>query len=329
MAEACSTRCDHDDSYGPSSVVTHGALRGCRAKLARARKHLDDLLESIGAWGDPNPHSLEKSFDGSTKEFVLRVRTVRLPPLDDWGAAVGDVLHNLHSTLDSLVCVLINEKVPNHDCRGRGFPILDHAADWDRAKKGGTLNQRSGLAQIEETDDWAKTTIRGLQPFHLPREDRKRNALWLLRELSNADKHRAIHVSSFFLYPPEIEFDPPDSGEMTWARPAGPFADGDEVLRFKRRPPSPTNLRVEGTVFKWDMPKTHRNISLGADLTFEDGPPAYGARVDALLEWLFSYVTWIVDSFDYKYFGGNPPAGTEHITLNATRTATVAEQADP
>jgi hypothetical protein len=120
----------------------------------------------------------------------------------------------------------------------------------------------------------------------------------------------AIHLSSFFLYQPEIEFDPSESGEMTWARPAGPFGDGDGVLRFRSRPPKPTNLRVDGTTLKWDLPKSNRNIRLGADPVFDDGPPAYGAKIDSMLEWLLSYVTWIVDLFDYKYFGGDPPDGT-------------------
>lgn len=304
-------------------------LSGCRAKLARARRHLDDLSESIRVWGDPLPWKLEKSFDESTNEFILTVKTLKSPLLEEWGAAIGDVLHNFHSTLDSLVCALIRERAASHDCRGRGFPILDQVADWDRTKKDGTLNRRSGLAQIDETDDWTKMTIRGLQPFASSEEDRQNHALWLVRELSNADKHRAVHVSSFFLYQPEIEFDPPDSGEMTWARPAGTFTDGDEVLRFRHRPPAPRNLRVEGTVFKWDIPKTHRNIRFGADVTFDDEPPAYGAKVDVLLEWLFSYVTWIVDLFDYKYFGGSPPAGTQRITVQATGTATLTEKGGP
>lgn len=77
---------------------------------------------------------------------------------------------------------------------------------------------------------------------------------------------------------------------------------------------------------KWDIPKTHRNIRLGADPVFDDGPPAYGAKIDVLLKWLFSYVTWIVDLFDYKYFDGDPPSRTQRVVIPVTQSAPVVER---
>lgn len=302
-----------------------GSLSGCRAKLKRARRHLDELSAAMKTWGNPHPYKLDKSFDEEAREYVLKISTLRSAPVEEWGTAIGDVLHNLHSTLDALVCVMIKRQDPNHDCRRRGFPILDDSKAWDRRKKNGELDPRSGLGQLAEVDEWTQLTLRSLQPFNLAEPDRRDHALWLLRELSNEDKHRAIHVSSFFLYEPMIEFDPPGSGEMTWARPPGPVNDGDEVLRFRTRPLTPTSLRIEGTKFKWDVPRANRNIRLGADVVFDDGPPADGAKVDVVLDWLLRYVTCIVDLFDYRYFGGDRPEGTESMMVRASSSATVVE----
>jgi len=151
--------------------------------------------------------------------------------------------------------------------------------------------------------------------------------LWILRELSNIDKHRTLHIASTFLYSPDLEFDPPGAGEITWTRPAGPVSDGDEVVRYRKRPVL-TNPRVEGTAFTADLQKVIAETTIGGELVFAETAPASGSKVMVMLDWLLDYVTWVVDLFDYQYFGGNAPAGTKTIVIPATSSATVSEAGD-
>jgi hypothetical protein len=258
---------------------------------------------------------LDKTRSETTGEVALTVRETQPPPLIDWGVAIGDVIHELRSALDQMVCVLVKAKDPNHRCRDSAYPIVNTEEAWNK----------SGLSRLAGTDNWTRIAIRSQQPFSDDPSKRGLNPLWLLRELSNIDKHRSIHVGSFFLYPPEVEFDPPECGEVTFVRPGGDFSAGDVVLRYRTRPARPTNPRLEGSVLRWDQPEVRRNVTLGAEVVFRPESPAGGMKVSVLLDWLIRHVEWIIVTFGYKYFNGPSPEGLQRVTVPVSNWAVVEE----
>jgi hypothetical protein len=275
-------------------------LGGCRKKIERASQHLRELEEKVAQWGDETPYRIDREVDPETEERILRLSVVRPPEVEDWGAIIGDVVHNLRSALDHLVCALVRQANPSHQCGGTAFPVLLEEGGWE-----GALKKLPGL------DAWALRTIQGQQPFSPGKRSGRDHPLWILNRLDNIDKHRTLHVADLFQYVPEISFNPPGSAEVTRTHGGGPMGDGAELFRYR--------VTEQGAALQY-------NAQYGADVIFDDGSgPATGMNVLVLLPWLSDHVQWIIDLFGYKYFGGPAPSGTRRATVKATRSVTVEQ----
>jgi hypothetical protein len=89
----------------PRRVET--SLDGMRVKLARARRHVDELKAILGSVADDAVASINGQPSG-TNPSVLEYRVMRVPPLDPVASAVvGDIVHNLRSALDHLAWQLV------------------------------------------------------------------------------------------------------------------------------------------------------------------------------------------------------------------------------
>jgi hypothetical protein len=96
---------------------------------------------------------------------------------------VGDVLHNLNSALDHLVCSLARLTDETDDCATTEFPIFTAQDAFER--------KRSRLLANVPPD--AQRIIEELQPFQSP-EDPDAHVLEILRRFYNIDKHRRLHL---------------------------------------------------------------------------------------------------------------------------------------
>ena len=96
-------------------------LSGIRAKIERAKYHVDDLEGRIRAFREANPNLLICNQNPQTSERVFRL-TRQLPT--EFSLVVGDAVHNLRSALDHLACQLVTTAghTPN---RNTSFPIMD------------------------------------------------------------------------------------------------------------------------------------------------------------------------------------------------------------
>jgi hypothetical protein len=142
-------------------IADDDPLLGCRLKLQQAWRHRQTLGEAIRTeWRADDP-----------------------PPLR-FGVILGDWLHNLRCALDHVIwqLVLLNGKKPT---RSNAFPIRDTKTGFDntvpRELRGLTASQRR---LVEE-----------FQPYRLA-GDPKQHSLAVLRDLSNIDKHRFVHVTT-------------------------------------------------------------------------------------------------------------------------------------
>jgi hypothetical protein len=97
---------------------------------------------------------------------------------------MGDVLFNLRSALDNLVCGLVRKENAADTCRGRYFPIYANIDDYqkDDAKKLRGVPP-DAAKEIERFQPFQRLDVAMMHPLHL------------LNDLCNRDKHRAAHLT--------------------------------------------------------------------------------------------------------------------------------------
>lgn len=214
-------------------------LDGARLKVRRAGKHFQELNAEVLRFVEAHPYGFVAEDDPETGLPVVRVRAGRVDeqPPDRLGIIVGDIAHNLRSALDHVVCQLaILNKAP---CDQTQFPICNTKAGFGfEAKK-----RLDGLA------DRHRAMIRRVQPYH-----RRKGGVLLaiLRDLSNADKHRVVNpaTQAVAFVPPT--FDPPGvvlRAEAQYKERVR-MEDGAEYLRFTEfhaRPGATVNMDLEAS----------------------------------------------------------------------------------
>jgi hypothetical protein len=161
--------------------------------LERARAHVYAFHEAVeGKLGvHPILYDLTTKFEPNEGAIVCRVqRSIEVD--DGWSLIVGDAVHNLRGALDHLAWQLAKAfyggREPTYD-EGPGiqFPIEPVRTKW-----AGNKYRRSMLPA-----DAAK--LENFQPFNRDSTAdgmRLPHPLIMLRDLSNADKHRRIQLTS-------------------------------------------------------------------------------------------------------------------------------------
>ncbi|MHB8703262.1 MAG: hypothetical protein ACYC8W_03800 [Candidatus Tyrphobacter sp.] len=168
-------------------------LSQSRAKVARARIHLESLLRNIHDPAGPiykdTAYAIRVSqIDKNGWCFIAL--TPRKLGKHELGVIVGDLVHCLRSALDYIVAALAKKSKAKRTEKHQ-FPIFTseirynkRAGDKSSAVPSGCISGvKIGLALLH-----------GVQPFH-----RKKNSfshpLNILRELSNSDKHHIVAAS--------------------------------------------------------------------------------------------------------------------------------------
>lgn len=147
------------------------SLEGARIKLARAARHLDELREATHRYLESRPFHVVRN---GTVYSVKIVQTV--PP--EWGAIVGDVVHNLRSALDLLAWQLVEA--------GGGTPSRDTCFPVSQAPNTSESSLQRALAGASPS---AFRFIRRLKPYPGGNE-----TLVRLHAVDIVDKHHVILV---------------------------------------------------------------------------------------------------------------------------------------
>lgn len=161
--------------------------QACWLKLHRAGSHLADLESQLTKWAHSGHHEVFDEPDTGRGSDWRRVRVVTDDvPLDPFSVVIGDILHNLRSTLDHLVYSLSEKHtgspLPDKLAKDSEFPIF-------RCPDGKAINRR-----IRGMHPDAQARIRDLQPYQRP--NFALDPLWILQELSNVDKHRLLIIGA-------------------------------------------------------------------------------------------------------------------------------------
>lgn len=190
-------------------------------RLERAWGHLQRLKTESRRWLKPGPYRVYGELDAERRNKLIKVEILQDPPAE-LGLIIGECLHNMRAALDNLVYDLARSyrSVPlsKSIARDSQFPIFKNRDQF--MDKG--MNQIRGVAPA------AKTIIKDLQPYHRG-EKFAYHRLWMLRELSNADKHRVLHPT--LLLPQAMGmFDDLGISDITLS--LGPVENGTEVARY-------------------------------------------------------------------------------------------------
>ena len=183
----------HRGGVGAVADVPSGAIPSYQARLDRADEHFNTLSIEINRWLNLLHAFPVTEVDAETGIAVVSVEIREQVP-DSWGPILGDVLHNFRSSLDHLAYALTVASVgsplaPELE-RQTEFPIFSTESGFEQ----------SGRLAIRGMSAEAQAVIEELQPYRRG-DDWALDPLWLLRQLSNIDKHRRATLTSLHLEP--------------------------------------------------------------------------------------------------------------------------------
>ena len=215
-------------------------LDGAIAKRNRAREQIKSLDAAIRASVEDRPYRVvvAERERYSSSSYALRFEPGQISdPPAEWSAIIGEIAHDLRSALDLLACELALFRSATTDIRDVSFPIRLYGPAANPAPR--KPRWRGDLVAPFGRPHRAR--IERLQPYHR-RNGRRRNFLWLLQELNNADKHRTIQtlaVSAGRITPrtlrmtrdPDDVFDSPALTGFEF-RQGVPLRDGAKVGRI-------------------------------------------------------------------------------------------------
>jgi hypothetical protein len=174
--------------------LSEGALREYERKRQRAMFHFEALRESVRAFTARDRDAVQGAFDTEARQYVFEVPLERHPP--DWALILGDYAYNARVSLDYLIAALIRSS-GGGEHRTSEFPIygIDRVGWADIDQWWETDPDRRIKRQLRGTPDGTKAALKQLQPFYgVPRVNPMQHPLFLLRELSNRDKHRRLNL---------------------------------------------------------------------------------------------------------------------------------------
>ena len=167
-----------------------------RAKIKRAREHLDFLQADFKRFHDSEPYEIRHELHAEAGKKLL-VYYPRAALSLDWSVIIGEILFNLRSAFDHVIYSV------GGTAKNSEFPIFMKRADYFKLD-GGRPAHGSGLGKIrgitrKETLD----AIESLQPFYRREENEARASARgkvfihggeVLHKLCNIDKHRTLHL---------------------------------------------------------------------------------------------------------------------------------------
>jgi hypothetical protein len=204
------------------------------AKLDRARHHIDALASELTAF-QAAAYSVTEEPGENPRDIDLVLHVSEPIPMR-FSTMVGDAIHNMRSSLDTLAYELARRHVggvlgPERE-RLPAFPIFLHKVRTDG--KNGSDHFFTRLADLYGPAE--REALECVMPGHIwdglppdqaesiigPREeDVKDDQLWLLDNLWNIDKHRRLHFTVW--WPEMISWTtgPGDQNNYNW-RPGHP-----------------------------------------------------------------------------------------------------------
>jgi hypothetical protein len=260
-------------------------------------------------------------------------------PLERWSAIVGEIIHDLRSTLDHAVwnLTLIHQRASGWPHGKPGdfkpwtntqFPIVSREVVLGKTGQQVFLWKQALGSELWGID---KTRFAAVFKKHQPFSCGKRyqrHKLWLLHQLSNTDKHRAQTYSVSYVRPQRFRWtmtalNPHVAPEVAesfrfqglGAKDFGAFKDGTIIARF----------RTTRTITPAIVDEVHMDVhtQLHFHIHFKKGPPTYGGVIVREMEKLIDKVCEVVGDLGFPVINPlspNPADARQDATPLAGRS---------
>lgn len=259
-------------------------LTSVYAKLNRAEEHFKAVDGEISRWLESGRY--ESFFERGTWGTRIGIGVCRVGPPPDlvrWSLIIGDCINNLRSSLDHLMHAYMQVHtayIPTGKKQRVTFVVVDDPVKFVEARAGNLKGFTDRFVQVLES----------LQPFHR-KHPTLPPILGLLRDLSNADKHRLLQVAGAGVsnFDSLILGDPTKGSKVTFVNPA-PIEHNDIICVIESSEPDP-NLAVHSL-------NVGMEISIWHDLREGSTNPLEGRTgYSILLNLLIQEVRFVISSF--------------------------------
>jgi hypothetical protein len=231
------------------------SMKGPRAKIERAKKHVRELEAALGGLvisKSTHPQVIVTELDADTGNLIYKIARVPRVP-DEVAAIAGDAIHNLRSSLDLLMSQLVERHTGNPG-------DLYYPTGGNRK----TFEARCATEVKPWIHQDALKLVRASEAYHGGNGD----AAWCVHRLDIEDKHRVVyelgfHLASQTLAFPVVSFDmftPEQNAEanrmigeqmdsLFWhgADTMFPLKDGDVLFTGAAEPTNDPKFRLDVT----------------------------------------------------------------------------------
>ena len=258
---------------------TTAMVAGIDKKIQRATFQANQLESKIAHFIDREPFTIrvdkEDVADGHVGRLVAIKNLALGEPDTSLVLLAGEILYQLRSSLDHLVHQLVilsgnANKLKNS--RRHQFPIFERKADYDKRADGMIDGVSKNIASLVEQQ----------QPYVQRPKGPRNDALWILQDLNNTDKHRLIPVTVIGI----------DIIEST-------VADRHEKIFTVQSPNIVLEHEKVVCSFKWTVPDERIDASISCNVAFQQAMSPYGVTLgmDGLLYTIIHRCGGVVDVF--------------------------------
>lgn len=195
----------NQDDHEPSSP--DAGFKAARMKILRAKRHFSELQEVTFEYMSRSPFRLSVGYDSEKENTIIKMKQLSDIP-EEIPIIVGDIFHNLRSSLDVMVYGLVSDKAKNK--KNIKFPFCGSVEK---------LNSCIKDCEINKCDKKIVDFIKSTQPF--PDGNK---LLYCISEINNIDKHRIVLPVTTLV---GISAD-----ELNRIHPSFPSIFGDGILVF-------------------------------------------------------------------------------------------------
>jgi len=242
-----------------SAAITPDPFIEVNIKIHRGDDHLNAANTLIRDWAEGGSYRIRGQYNHDRTIYQLVIKFLRPIEMDRLAAITGDVVYNYRCALNYMVHALAvletGQDPPSHETRLE-FPICSVDNCWESAV---------GRKQLEGLSTAQVALINDAQPRN--RSDPGGDVLARLRDLSNADKHRALNVGVFAVDKPKDIKIGPITGPFQLIISGEPLYDGAPIAQVE---------------FPAPHPPVDVDLNLAMRVTLADDPPGSAALVTIL-----------------------------------------------
>lgn len=159
-------------------------MSSAQRKLYRGAEQIKTLQTEAASFAGSEAYVFETKLERRSQNelFYRNYATQRIAPPDHWPLLAGEAIQNIRSALDHAAWAAWRAIEENTGDGDRvQFPICDSPRKWKNAQ-----------GRLEGVPDSVRTVIESAQPYNRWPERPEGAPIAVLRDMSNADKHRRL-----------------------------------------------------------------------------------------------------------------------------------------